>query len=208
MTFLMHWQITFFKNNFTSAFSTGAFTPVNTNAECLILNFSFESVKVYNGPIGMEELQDALHIARDTLVGPGEMHYQLLKHLPKSSLLILLNICFINVWLSGDFPSDWKKVINFPVPKPRKDPTYPTNYHHVALTSCIYKTMERMINCSLVWYLESHNLLTNVPCRFRSIHSMIDHIVRFEMFCWVAFIHKQHLVSVLIYLVKAYATTL
>ena len=156
----------------------------------------------------MEELQDVLHIARGTLVGPGEMHYQLLKHLPKSSLLLLLNICFIKFWISGDFPSDWRKAINFPVPNPGKDATNPTNYHHVALTNCINKTMERMINCRLVWYLEYHNLLTNVPCRFRSRHSMIDHIVRFEMVCRVAFIHKQHLVSVLIYLVKAYATTL
>ena len=102
--------------NFTSAFSTGAFTPVNTKAECLILNFLSESVEVYNGPFGTEELQDALHIARDTLVGPDEIHYQLLKHLPK--LLLLLNTCFTKFWISGDFPSDWRKAINFPVPKP------------------------------------------------------------------------------------------
>ena len=49
-----------------------------------------------------------------------------------------------------------------PIPKPGKDPTNPTNYRPIALTSCICKTMERMINRGLVWYLESHKLLTNV----------------------------------------------
>ena len=128
----------------------------------------------------MEELHDGLHIARGTLVGPGEMHYQLLKHLPKSSLLLLLHICFIKFWISGDFLSYWKKAFNFLFPKSGKDPTNPTNYPHVALTTCICKTMQRMINHRRVWYLESHNHLTNVQCRFRSRHSTIDHLVRFE----------------------------
>ena len=37
----------------------------------------------------LEELQDAL---RDTSAGPNEVHYQLLKHLPDASLLLLLSI--------------------------------------------------------------------------------------------------------------------
>ena len=77
----------------------------------------------------------------------------------------------------------------------------------VALTSCICKTMERMINRRLVWYLESHNVLTNVQCGFRSRRSMVDHLVRFETCCREAFIHTQHLVSVFFELEKAYDTT-
>ena len=69
-----------------------------------------------------------------------------------------------------------------PIPKPGKDPTNPTNYRRIELTSCICKTMERMTNRRLVWYLESHNLLTNVQCVFRSRRSTIDHLVRFESF--------------------------
>ena len=40
----------------------------------------------------MEELQDALRRAHNTPAGPDEIHYQLLKHLPGASLLLLLNI--------------------------------------------------------------------------------------------------------------------
>ena len=43
-------------------------------------------------PFSLEELQDALHRAHDTIAGADEIHYQLLKHLPDASLLLLLNI--------------------------------------------------------------------------------------------------------------------
>ena len=56
------------------------------------LNFTYENVEVYNRSFRMEELQDALRRAHDTSARPDEIHYQLLIHLPKSSLLLLLNI--------------------------------------------------------------------------------------------------------------------
>ena len=62
--------------------------------------------------------------------------------------------------------------------------------------------MKQMINRRLVWYLESHNLLTNVECGFTSRRSTIEHLVRFE-----TFIHNQHLVSWGgVYFEKAYDT--
>ena len=77
------------------------------------INFSSENVS-YNMPFSLDELQDASE-------GPNEIHYQLLKHLPDASLL-LLNI-FNQIWISGNFPSDWRKAIVIPIPKPGKDPT-------------------------------------------------------------------------------------
>ena len=184
-------------HNSSSAFSTDDFASVRKKAEKQTINFSSDNAEVYNRPFSM-----ALRRAHATSAGPDEMHYQLLKHLPSSSLLLLLNIYFL-IWLSGDFPSDWRKAIVIPIPKPGKDPINPTNYHPIALTSCICKTMERMIN----WYLEPQKLLTNVQCAFRSRRSTVDHFARFETFCWEAFIHNLHLVSVFFDLEKAYDTT-
>ena len=130
-----------FSHNSSSAFSTDAFVSVRKRVEKQTIKFSSDNAEVYNGPFSMEELQDALRRAHDTSAGPDEIHYQLLKHLPSSSLLLLLNI-LNKIWLSGDFPSDWRKAIVIPIPKPGKDPTNPTNYRHIALTSCICKTME------------------------------------------------------------------
>ena len=44
------------------------------------------------------------------------------------------------------FPEDWHKAVIIPIPKPGKDKTESTNYRPIALTSCICKTKERMIN--------------------------------------------------------------
>ena len=66
------------------------------------------------------------------------------------------------------------------VSKSGKDTTNPTNYCY----------------CRLVWYLESHKLLTNGQCRFRSRCSMVDHLFRFEPFSREAFIHYHHLILV------------
>ena len=123
-------------HNSSSAFSTDAFTCVRKKAEKQTITFSSDNAEVYNKPFSMEELQDALHRAHDTSAGPDEIHYQLLKHLPDASLLLLLNI-FYKICLSHDFPSDWRKAIVIPIPKPGKDPTNPINYHPIALTSCI-----------------------------------------------------------------------
>ena len=135
-----------FSHNSSSAFSTDAFTSVRCRAEKNNINFSSENVEVYNMPFSLEELQDALRRAHDTCAGPDEIHYQLLKQLPDASLLLLLNI-FNQIWISGNFPSDWRKAIVIPIP------TNPTSYRPIALTRCICKTMERMINRRLVTQL-------------------------------------------------------
>ena len=83
-------------------FSTDAFTDVCNKAENQNLNISSENVEVYNRPFRMEELQDTLRTAHDTSAGPDEIHYQLLKHLPKSLLLLL--IIYYKICISCDFP--------------------------------------------------------------------------------------------------------
>ena len=71
-----------------------------------------------------------------------------MEHLPHASLLLLLNI-FNKIRIFGDFPSDWRNAIIIPIPKPGKDPTKPTNYRPIALTSCICKTMAGILSVTL-----------------------------------------------------------
>ena len=46
------------------------------------------------------------------------------------------------------------------IARPGKDSKDANNYRPIALTSCVCKTMERMINDLLVWFLESSVLIT------------------------------------------------
>ena len=94
-----------------------------------------------------------------------------------------------------------------PIPKPGKDHAEPTNYRPIALTSCICKTLGRMINTRLVWYLEFNNLISPVQSGFRSERSTNDNLVRLETFIRDAFVKKEHVVAVFFDLEKAYDTT-
>ena len=107
----------------------------------------------------------------------------------------------------GKFPEDWHKAVIIPIPKLGKDKTEATNYRPIALTSCICKTMERMINDRLIWFLESNNLISGNQAGFRKNYSTNDHLVRLESFIRDAFIKKEHCVAIFFDLEKAYDTT-
>ena len=130
----------------------------------------------------------------------------MLKHLPENSLLTLLYI-FNTFWTTGVFPESLRLATVIPIPKPGKDHAEPTNYRPIALTSCLCKTLERMINKRLIWYLESNNLISPIQSGFRSERSTNDHLIRLETFIRDAFVNREHVVSVFFDLEKAYDTT-
>ena len=154
----------------------------------------------------MDELKDAISKAHDTATGPDKVHYQMLKHLPPKSLHASCLDIFNDMWETGKFPESWELATIIPIPKPGKDHAEPNSYRPIALTSCLCKTLERMINVSLVWYLESNNLISPVQSGFRSERSTNDNLVRLETFIRDAFVAKEH-VAVFFDLEKAYDTT-
>ena len=149
----------------------------------------------YNNHFNLLELKDAIKKSHDTATGPDEIHYQMLKHLPENALSTLLHI-LNDIWTIGVFPDSWRLATVIPIPKPGKDHAEPTNYRPTALTSCLCKTLERMINKRLVWYLESNDLISSIQSGFRSERSTNDHLIRLETFIRDAFVNRQHGVSV------------
>ena len=170
------------------------------------LNFNSSNSEHYNKLLTFKELKSALNKAHDSSPGQDKVHYQFLKHLPFTSLSVLLDI-FNDIWQSGDFPLSWREALVIPIPKPGKDASDPANYRPIALTSCLCKTLERMVNDRLVWFLEKNNLIVDVQSGFRRQRGTIDHLVRFETFVREAFINRQHVVSVFFDLESAYDTT-
>ena len=168
------------------------------------LKFSSEiyNNEEYNQLFTMEELRHSLNRSRDTAGGPDKIYYQSLKHLSESSLRVLLR-AFSKIWQTGQIPSSWQEATIIPIPKPGKDHSNPTNYCPITLTSCICKTMERMVNDRLVWTLERECLISEYQCGFRRGWSTLDHLVRFETFLRNALIRKQHAIAVFFDLEKA-----
>ena len=193
------------KNSSTENYSK-SFQKTKNTKEKTNLDFSSQQNEPYNRPFVISELKTALNKSNESAAGPDGIYYQFLTHLPTTCLKVVLQI-FNNIWSSGTFPSSWKEALVIPIPKPNRDASDPNNYRPIALTSCLCKTMERMVNDRLVWLLESENLISKYQCGFRKNHSTLDHLVRFETTLREAFSRKKQVLAVFFDLEKAYDTT-
>ena len=196
---------TFLKNSSSQNYSE-KFKHIKMQQEKNNINFKSLNNEEYNNPFNLLELIDAIQKSNDTATWPDEVHYQMLKHLPNNALSTILHI-FNDIWATGVFPESWRLATIIPIPKPGKDHEEPSNYRPIALTSCLCKTLERMINKRLVWYLESNDLISPIQSGFRSGRSTNDHLIRLETFIRDAFVNREHVVSVFFDLEKAYDTT-
>lgn len=79
-------------------------------------------------------------------------------------------------------PPTWSEALIIPIPKPGKDYIDPNNCHPIALTSCLGKTMERMVNNHLVYKLETGNKINRLHCGFRQGRSTLGHLLRLESY--------------------------
>ena len=98
--------------------------------------------------------------------------------------------------MTQDFPTSWKTAIIIPVPKPGKVLSDPGSYRPIALTSCLCKTMERLVNSRLTWYLERHMVITEYQSGCRRRRSTVDNLVTLETSIRDAFVGRKHLVSI------------
>ena len=89
---------------------------IKTEQEKVKLNFKSQKNEIYNKEFNLDELA----------TGSDEIHYQMLKHLPDTSLETLLNI-FIYIWTTGKIPDDCQYATIIPIPKPGKYPAEPNN---------------------------------------------------------------------------------
>jgi ribonuclease HI len=195
-----------FAKNSSTANYTDKFKEFKAKAEKISVGFKSNNREHYNRPITVQELDTALRKAKNSSTGPDEVHYQILKHLPntcKNTMVALFN----HLWETDSFPSSWREATVIPIPKPGKDTTQPNNYRPIALTSCLCKTMERIINDRLVWYLEDNNILSEYQAGFRQGRNTTDQLVRLETSIREAFAKKEHLIGIFFDLEKAYDTT-
>ena len=173
--------------------------------ESRVLDFTASTRESYNEAFSMEELISALSSCNDSAPGLDNITYSMIKHLPRETQKFLLSI--VNkIWKENSFPSTWDTAIVLAFLKPLKDGANVANYRPFALTSCICKIMEEMVNIRLVWFLERRGILNPAQCGFRRMRSCTDTLIRLEASICEAFIAKKHHVSVFFDLEKAYDT--
>ena len=174
-----------------------SFIPIKDKAE---KDFCIDksSDSVINEPFNMEELNHAIDSAKCTSPGKDGISNTVIKHFPiniRKYLLIIFNM----IWYTSQCPKQWKDAILIPLLKPGKPSTNPLSYRPISLTSTLCKIMERMVNSRLLWYLETHNLLSNRQSGFRKGRSTKDHILNLE-----SSINKESTLAVFLDIEKAY----
>lgn len=170
------------------------------------ITFTLSSEPHYNSPFSLTELTSALRTCHKTREGLDHIHYLMLKHLPPSSLIFLLAL-FNRVWSEGDFPPSWREALVLPFVKPGKSGSSPSEYRPIALTSCLCKLLERMVNFRLMWHLESASLLSSCQFGFRHARSTADPLAYLDTYITSAFARRESVLAVFFDLEKAYDTT-
>ena len=106
-------------------------------------------------PLTLKELNNVLRkLKKKRSPGPDGITSEMLQHLDTTARLKLLEI-FNHIWEEGRVPQIWKEAIMIPIHKKGKDRRKSSSYRPISLTSCVVKTMERIINGRLMYYLET-----------------------------------------------------
>ena len=130
----------------------------------------------------------------------------MLRHLPPLALDSLLAL-FNSLWERGSYPDVWRESTIIPILKTGKSGIEPLHYRPIALTSCLGKLMERMVNTRLMWFFEHHGLFTESQCGFRRHRSTVDHILALDTDVRVSFKRGRHVGAVFFDIEAAYDTT-
>ena len=194
--------------HFSSISSTKRSKLFNRKKEKINITVNLNSGRYdsYNIRFSYKELVNALSSTESTAPGEDAIVYEMLKHLPENAKNFLLKT--INrIWDTGILPKSWKLSLIIPVKKPNKNATDASSYRPIALTSCICKLMENMINVRLVWYLEKNNLISPFQFGFRKNRSTLDPLLRLSNQIQQGFANHKQTIGVFFDLEKAYDTT-
>ena len=154
--------------------------------------------------ITMPELRKAIKkLKKKKSPGPDNITNEMIQHLGNTALQKLLDIFNLS-WNSGQVPQCWKEAIMIPVLKKGKNKSKAISYRPISLTSCLCKTMERIVNLRLQLYLETESILVPEQAGFRQYKSTEDQTTHLTQVIEDAFQAKKVTLAVFIDLQKAF----
>ncbi len=144
----------------------------------------------YSSEFTMNELLLALLSCTGFSPGPSQISYSMIQNFNPASLAKLLTL-YNHIWTSRDFPQAWHFAHVVPIPKSISSITSHSSFRPIALTECLCKVMERMVNKRLLFVLESKGLLRDQQCGFRKHRSTMDHLMNLDHCISEAFANKE-----------------
>lgn len=154
------------------------FSAVKLHQESLPFFFPPDNGQWYNLPFRLCELHRALRSSTSKSPGPDRIPFAFLHHFSTSDLSSLL--AFFNFLWEHGFPHQWREATVIPLLKHGKPAHDCSSYRPIALTNCLCKLLEKMVNWRLQGFLEKK--LFYDPCQsgFRAGHSTLDALTRLE----------------------------
>ena len=174
--------------------------------EKIHINFETNEELEYNYSFSMIEFENALNSSNNSAPGKDNISFEMIKNLAPLAKSFILKY-YNHLWKNKMFPKDWKHAIIIPIAKPGKDPTIPTNYRPISLTSCLCKLMEKMVNNRLVYYLDKNKVLSPTQSGSRKNRSTLDPLTSLENQIRRGFEQKMVTIAIFFDIQKAYDTT-
>ncbi|CAL4222396.1 unnamed protein product, partial [Meganyctiphanes norvegica] len=162
-----------FQKNSSNSNSPVSFLNRKSSLESTVPNFGGGREQDYNRPFAFFELEAVLSKVKGSSAGPDMVRYEMLQNLCNSEKRKLLHF-YNDVWERREVPSQWGEAIVIPILKPGKDPLDPESYRPIALTNCVCKIFERMVNNRLLFSLETKGLICPFQSGFRRKRSTLD----------------------------------
>ena len=151
-------------------------------------------------PFTMSDLKTAIRKMKSRgAPGADDIPPSFIKALDPTALAVLLSL-FNESFEGATIPQAWRFAIIIPLLKMGKPSSALGSYRPVSLTSCLVKTLERMIADRLYAYVESNNLLSNLQAGFRRNLSCEDQILKVTQLIEDGFQKKKPERSILILL--------
>ena len=196
--------------HYSSISSTNSYDPqfrrIRHNKMLRNLDFHTAEDHYYNVPITMRELECSLQQCNNTAPGEDQITYTMIKRAHPSMRDLILKL-FNIIWTNHQFPANLRHAVILSFLKQDKPSNEVASYRPIALTSCIGKLMEKIINSRLTQYLECNSILSNFQYGFRKQRSTIDSLTRFENDIRMSFSRHEMVLCVFFDLTKAYDTT-
>ena len=166
---------------------------------------------------GEKEVPDAMHtditlaelnmairkLKKRKSPGPDRITNEMLQHLGNIAVKKLLDIFNLS-WKQGQVPQCWREATMIPILKRGKNKSKPQSYRPISLTSCVCKTLERIINQRLQLYLETESIIAPQQAGFRQYRSTEDQTTHLSQVIEDAFQAKKAVLTVFIDLQKAF----
>lgn len=180
------------------------FQALKRQTEAKSLDLQYTSNKTYNNKFTLDELNQALEKADGKATGKDEISYDMLRHLPVETKIILLKV-YNKEWAKGTLPAkSWKEGIVVPIPKTESNPHDIKNYRPITLLSCVGKILDRMVNKRLMTILEEDLRLDPNQFAFRQTKGVDDLFTELEGFIAPAIKKGWHVECALLDISKAY----